>query len=492
MTSVAFEQIPLLINVPGSYVEFSTARASRGVSLMPHDALIIGQKLSAGAATAATIYAIDSEGDANVLFGTNSQVAQMCVAFKRQNPRTQLYAMGLADGGSAVSATGSFVWTGTATESRELVLYIGGVRVAVPVNKGDTAAAIETNALAQLALITTLSVTVAGNAAAGIDVTARHGGTIGNQIALGHSQLPGERVPAGISVTVTAMSSGATDPDYSAAVTAMGDDWYHTVISGLCTTTPIGLLKTELERRWGPLTMIEGQLFAALADSRANLSTFGDANNSWTFTLLGLEVSSLMPLPWQVAAAVGAESASQTQIDPARASTGVRLTGMYGARRGSRFTRAQQETLLGDGVSTLEVGIDGGLAIQRLITTYQTNALNVPDKSLRDLTSVRLLGALRYSLRGRIGTKFARFKLMDDGNPIPVGQPIVTPSAIRGEIIMLAQDWVALGWIENIDQLVEELVVVRNANDPNRVDCLLPPDLINNLLVFAAQIAPVG
>lgn len=490
--AVGFETIPLNINVPGSYVEFSTARAGRGVALLPHDSLLIGQMLTTGSALAATIYAVDSVSDGDTLFGPNSQLAEMVRAFKAQNRRGALYAMGLADGGSAVKAAGSITWTGTATEGRELVLYIGGKRVPIAVVKGDTAATLETKALAAFANATDLPVTVTADAGTGVDFTARHGGTIGNQIALGHSQLPGERAPAGIVVTVTPMAAGAVDPSYTAAITTLGEDQYHTIVTGVASVTPVGLLITELESRWGSARMIEGQLFAAWADTRANLSTLGDSYNSWTFTLLGLEQSPLLPLPWEVASQVGAESATQAQTDPARASTGIKLSGEYGARRGGRFTKSQQEQLLTDGVSTLEVGQDGSLAIQRLITTYQTNALGVPDKALRDLTAVRLLAALRYSLRARIGTKFARFKLADNGTQIPPGQPIATPDTVRSEIIALALDWVQLGWIENIKQFRDEIVVERDLNDPNRLNAMLPPDLINNLLVFAAQIAPVG
>jgi phage tail sheath gpL-like len=88
-------------------------------------------------------------------------------------------------------------------------------------------------------------------------------------------------VPGGLTVTVTAMSGGATDPSYTAAITAMAEDQYHTVVSGLCTSTVVGAFVTELESRWGPMRQIEGVLFAAFADTRANLTTLGNSFNSW-------------------------------------------------------------------------------------------------------------------------------------------------------------------------------------------------------------------
>lgn len=487
--AISFNSIPLVINTPGVFVEFDSSRAVRGAAIQPHDALIIGQKLAAGSMTAATVYSADSVDDARVLAGEGSQLALMVAAFKAANPLTALYVIGLADNGSAVAAAGSIVWTGTATESGELPLYIAGRRISIGVVSGDTAATVETNALAAIALVRDLPVTAAANAAAGVDFTARNGGTAGNQIFIGVAQLPGERTPAGLVFTVTAMASGATDPVYSGAVTAMADDQYHTIAAGLAVATPTGLLVTELESRWGPMRAIEGQLFVGKADTRANLTTLGNSFNSWTLTLLGSEVSALTPMPAEIAASVAGLSAQRAQVDPARALTGQVIPGASAAKRGLRFTRAERDILLSDGVSTVLASADGRLHIERLVTTYQTNAAGYPDTSLRDLTAVRTLAAMRYSARQRIGVKFFQFKLADDGTPIPPGQPIVTPKIVRAELVALGQDWIGLGWMENLDQYKEELLVERDASDPNRLNAILPPDLINNLLVTAMQIA---
>ena len=39
--------------------------------------------------------------------------------------------------------------------------------------------------------------------------------------------------------------------------------------------------------------------------------------------------------------------------------------------------------------------------------------------------------------------------------------------------------------VENADLFAKYLIVERNKDDPNRVDVLLPPDLVNQLRVFA-------
>jgi phage tail sheath gpL-like len=45
-----------------------------------------------------------------------------------------------------------------------------------------------------------------------------------------------------------------------------------------------------------------------------------------------------------------------------------------------------------------------------------------------------------------------------------------------------------LGLVENGDQFKADVVVERNASDPNRLDFVLPPDIINQFIVGAARI----
>ena len=487
--SITFNSIPLTINTPGAFIEFDASRAVKGLQLSPHDVVILAQKAASGSATANVPVLVRNANHAITLAGRHSMAAECVRAYKEVDSLTPVWLVPVSDDAGGTQATGSFVWTGTATEAGELVLYIGGRRVPVAVAVGASAASLETLALAALALVEDLPVTCAADAAAGVDVTAIHKGSCGNGIRLGVCLQAGETVPAGITVTVTQMSGGATDPSFTAAIAALGEDQYHTVIMGCNGSTGVAALVTELESRWGPMRAIEGQAFIAKAESQANLTTLGNSYNSWTLSLVGHELSALSRTPWEVAAQAAAISAAQTQVDPARETSGLPFVSMSAAHRGARFTRAERDTLLSDGVSTVKAASDGRMVVERLITTYQTNGNSIPDISLKDLYRVRTLAALRYTLRVRIGTKFARCKLTSDGEPIPAGQPMVSPSIIRSEILALFREWRELGWVENYAQFERELIVERDGSDPNRVNAIIPPDIINNFLVFAGQIA---
>ena len=62
---------------------------------------------------------------------------------------------------------------------------------------------------------------------------------------------------------------------------------------------------------------------------------------------------------------------------------------------------------------------------------------------------------------------------------------MVTPSIIRGELIAMYTKLEEKAIVENADLFAKYLIVERNKDDPNRVDVLLPPDLVNQLRVFA-------
>ena len=129
------------------------------------------------------------------------------------------------------------------------------------------------------------------------------------------------------------------------------------------------------------------------------------------------------------------------------------------------------------------------MEIERMVTTYQTAAGGVPDAAYRDVNSLLTLSFLRADFRAKMQTKFARFKLADDGARFLPGQPVITPRIGRAEAVAIFRGWESQGLVENGDAFKANLAVERNTNDRNRLDFLLPPDLINQLRVIGANIA---
>lgn len=61
----------------------------------------------------------------------------------------------------------------------------------------------------------------------------------------------------------------------------------------------------------------------------------------------------------------------------------------------------------------------------------------------------------------------------------------MTPAIFRGELVSEYAKMEKIGWVENAELFAANLIVERNADDPNRLDVLYPPDYINGLRVVA-------
>ncbi len=483
--AISFNSIPTSNRVPFVFVEFDSSGAVRGPTVQRWKALLFGQMLGTGTAVADKPILVTSREQARTLFGTGSMLAQMYEAFRASNATTDVWAIPQADAGAGTAATGTVTFTGTATATGTVDLYIAGQHVAVAVASGAAAATVATDTATAINALTTLPVTAA--AALGVvTITAKHKGLLGNSIdvRLGYY---GESLPAGISAAISALTGGATNPSVATALANIGDERYHAIAFPYTDTANLTLIETELANRWGPTTQNDGHAFTCAAGNVGSMSTLGSSRNSKHVTLVpGYRYPNP---PYELSASVCAVAAYYGQIDPARPFQTLPLAGILPPAISDRFTAAERNTLLYDGVSSLVTDPGGTVRIERLITTYQTNPAGADDTSYLDLNTVLTLSYLRADFRAYFQTKYPRHKLAGDGVRAAPGQAIMTPKLAKAEAIVKFRQWEDLGLVENIDQFKNELIVERNAQDPNRLDILLPPDLINQLITVGAKIA---
>lgn len=485
---LSFNLVPADIRVPGQYIEIDNSKAFRGLTGLPTKLLLIGQKLAAGTAAALTPVQLTSTDQAKTLFGKGSQLAHMAEAAFRVNRNSTLdiWAIPQVDNGAGVAATGAITFGGDPTESGTLNLYIGGRRVQIAVSASDTPANAAAALVTAITALPDLAVTavVDGVDTAKVNLTAKNKGVNGNKLDIRTNYYADESTPAGLTVTITAMSTGSGNPDITAVFAAIGDQWYTDFAVAYDDTTNIVALEDELQERFGPLKMIDGHAFIGVSDTHANLITKGSGRNSPHVTLMGAKGSPTPPHEW--AAALGAQCAYFGKQDPARPVQTLDLTGLMPPKITDRFTLVEQDLLLRNGISTFMVDDGDNIKIQRVITTYRENAFGAPDPSFLDVETLKTLSYLRFDTRAFIALNYPRYKLADDGTKFARGQAVVTPSVIRAALIARFQLWEEAGLVENIDQFKEDLIVERDTNDPNRLNALIPPDIINQLRVFAA------
>jgi phage tail sheath gpL-like len=486
---ISFNTIPADIRTPGQHIEFDSSRAVSGLPPIQNRVLIVGQMLAAGSADELTLQPVVEANQAVALFGRGSMLARMVAAYKKVDRYSEVVAIGLDDAGGSAAASGTLTVTGPATAAGTIALMIAGVRIPVVVASGAAAIAIASDIADAINALPDLPVTAAVGANPNehvVTVTARNKGTAGNEINLRHSHYAGEALPAGVGLAIVAMAAGAGDPDIDDVWSVIGDNAYRTLIVGVIDATIAGKIKAELDDRWGAERMLETVAYAAKPGSQGTLAAFGAALNSELLTVLGTGLSPTWPA--EAAAIYGAVCGYYTAIDPARPTQTLQLTGMVSPRADDLFTRAQREALLRDGIATFTADAAGTCRIERSITTYQTDAFALPDVAWLDLETVTTLGYLRASLRTRIAQKFPRTKLADDDTRYGAGQAVVTPRVIRAEIIALAREWEEAGLVEGLDQFIADLIVERDSSDPNRVNALVPPDIVNQFRSFAAAI----
>ncbi len=65
----------------------------------------------------------------------------------------------------------------------------------------------------------------------------------------------------------------------------------------------------------------------------------------------------------------------------------------------------------------------------------------------------------------------------------------MTPKIIKGEIVAQYGLMIYDGHVENMQAFKSALIVERSSTDPNGVECVFPPDLINQLRRFNVRAA---
>ena len=484
---ISFNEIPTNVRVPFVYVEFDSSRAVQGAALMPYRCLVIGQKLAAGTVAALVPTRVTSAAQGATYFGKGSMLAAMLEAQLANNNLTETWAVALADDAAGNEAVGSIA-VGGVVAAGTIALYIAGRRLRIGVTAGQTLAQIATAIAAAITADTSLPVTAAvdGEVTTKVNVTARHKGEAGNGIDIRHSYFDGEDLPTGLTLTIVDMVGGTANPDIADVWAVIGDEHYNVITMPYTDAANLVALETELADRWGPLRMIEGMAFAAARGTHSELGTLGDSRNSPHLSVMNAAASPTPPYEW--AAAVAGVVAYYGNIDPARPFQTLPIKGVLAPRVEDRFTMQENNLLLYDGISTHSVDAGGVVRIQRLITTYKVNAQGAEDIAYLDVTTPLTLAYLRYDFRNYILRKYPRHKLADDGTIYGVGQAVITPKVGRAEAIARFRLWESMALVEGGDQFKADLICERNDKDPNRLDWMLPPDLVNQFVIGGVQI----
>ena len=498
--AISFNNIPTTIRTPGAYIEIDNSRALKGLIANPHKVLILGQKhITEGTAVLNTLYAITRDNLADGYFGAGCNLARMCNVFKKNNQITEVFAMALSGGTVAASAVIHFSIALShaagivSTNNEEVHLLVNGSKFDLALTSGWSVTDVNSAMKALIEANSNVGVIASTTATSELTLQAVDSGVIGNYLDARFNYYEGQSDPTCFADSATLSNFGVGGigvgtVDVGDAWTVIENEQFHHIIVPWIDDTNLDALESELNDRFKPLEDKQGHGYTSARGTQASCTTEGNARNSPYTTYLGVNDSPTDPAEW--AAALGAVASYNLNNDPARPLHTLKLANILPPPTASRFTREERDILLYDGVSTFTVDSTGNVLIERIITTYQTNSLGIPDASYLDIETLFTLSEIRYQYKARMITRFlaTRQKLADDTFPAQPGMNVVRPKDVKAESISLFTLLRDRGLIENLDDFIENIIVERNDTDANRVDVLLPPDLINQFRILAGVI----
>lgn len=476
--NIAFDNIPPTIRKPGSYTEFNSSLAVRSLPINTPKLAIIAQKIAAGTATADVPIQVFSEQDAIDYGGQGSQAHLCCKAALAANPNVTLFLVPIDDAVGTL-ATGEIVVTGIASSTGNFDIWIGNVNINIPVTDGDAvndiAAAIDTAINAKEHLTPVVASVVTDT----VTLTANNDGLLGNNVPVSSKNT-------GVGTTALTIAqpgdtiAGATDPSIATALTNLLTADYNLIYVANNDATNLGLLATHLAARSAPTEGKPAVGVFGYTGVQATLETLtGTTLNYERITAAYLKYSKTTENPHSLDYEVGAAYASiiAKETDPAKPLNQQILSGIAPPDLSQRLSRTQQESLLLNGATPLEVFPGEQIGIVRAITTYTTNAAGILDIAYLDLTTVRTLDFVKLAIETRQSNVFGRSKLND--------RVVLAVRSQALDVLFLLE---GLEIVEKVAENAALLIVERDSSDPNRVNLAIPSDVVNGLHVLANRI----
>ncbi len=491
---ISFANIPANIKVPLYWVEVDPSMA--GLPTINLRALLVGVKIDAGDAPPDIPLPIGSQAQADAAFGEGSELSRMFKAFFANNFANEVWGLPVAEPVGAAAATGTIDVTDVPQAAGTIHLYISGEHVPVNVSTTDTTATIAQAITDAVNSDPTLPVTAAVSAVggSGVDLTAVFKSINGNEISVTmnyYGSRGGEQTPVGLDITLPAtgfLTGGTGTPSFDNAILNIGEEPFEYVAMPYTDSDSLFDWDQEFgftdQGRWGWQRELFGHVFSAKRGTYADLLLFGDQYNSGVEIIMAFEVASPSPsFEWVAAYAAKAQRALIN--DPARPLQALTLNQIKAAQIHQRFDFVELNSLASTGLAIQKIGGDNQPMIAREQTTYQVNQYGQPDDAYELVTTLATLAKLLRNQKHAITSKFPRHKLADDGTKFGPGQAIVTPGIIKAELVSEYQQDMYNGLVENLAAFKQYLIVERDPNDPNRANVLYPPDLINQLRIFA-------
>ena len=472
-------RIPDNYKIPGPNTQIDPSQAGTPVS--PKWILLVGHPTAA------------SNVPPNKAVAWGSMLARMFAIFFAGVTSVPIYCLPVPAPAAGVAATGAITVTAAPTVAGTYPLYIAGQKVQIGIVSADTTATVAAKIAAAINAAADLPVT-ASAAAAVVTLTCKWAGLTGNDINVQDCYLGrygGEQLPAGLAVTYPTggqLSGGTGTPAFTSTLAGLGDAPYKFVGLPVNDSGSYAVWDQEYgftdSGRWGPYRQSYGQIFSARRGAYADQATWGPTNNSPVISTMAFELQSPSPV-WEWAAAYTAAAAFSINAYAAQPLQTLPLVGVLPAPKAYRWNKTQLNALAQVGLAIQGTDLYGGSTniptILREQSNYQKNSYGQTDNAYELVTTLATLDERYTRVRQALTDKFPRCALANDGTKFGAGKPIVTPLMIKAEMVSEYRDMETDGLVENADLYIANLSVTRSNTEPNTVEVLDPPDIVNQL-----------
>jgi phage tail sheath gpL-like len=425
------------VNQPN--VTVSILPANVAVPNASQQVLFVGQKNGGTATAGELVQNILNDNAENALFGEDSQLAAMIRDARAINETTQFDAISLDDNGGGVAATGNITISTPSTDSGELVVIVGSEEnhaYSIAVSSGESATSIGDKIEAAINGDSKSQVT-AVNTTGDVALTAVNAGTLGNGITL---KVNGS--VAGVTVALTAMSGGTTDPVLTGVFDVVGKKRYQTIVFPYADVSEV---ETFLDERFNANNaVLDGVAITAQTDTLANhLSALGTLNSQSivymcdeTVDLTLHKGAAQVELPYSKAAQVAAVRSLRltdgSDITDLVISANGSLDAFGGSAIASKpyfntnmanlplyeigigFDDVEVEQLLDAGGSVIgNNSANNGVILGEIVTTYKTDNAGNPDISFKFLNYVDTASNAREYFFNNLKARFAQSRLTE-------------------------------------------------------------------------------
>lgn len=493
--------------VPGIYPEINFAQGAASGNSTAYEACLIGNKTTAGTATAGTvIYGPDTvvpmqtEQDVKTLFGAGSELHIMWRAFTRVNKSTTLRAIVVAESGGT-AASGTITIATTATASGNLRVWVGREFVDVAIATGDTATVIGDALAAAVNAMDHWPVT-ATNGSGTVTLLAKIKGPRGNQIRIMGAIQSSGTIATTVSPTAdTALTSGATADTNATALSTLSTHRHYYLVSAAGDATQLGALATQVNTQAMPITNQRQRVFAGAVGTLSASNAIAVGINNPRVEITWSERSDMTEAELAANAAAIYSLGELNTDNPRTNYIGYGNTAKSAetwfvpAPRDASYhpSRTSIKSALNNGLSPIGVNANGSTYLVDRITTRSLSG-SIQDYRIRDAHKVTICDLFADELCTKLALNHSEKRIADEpgeGEKFP-GRNVLIPSIARADVNGLLDKFASNDLLQSVETIKSETVVQRESSPTTRMGIRVPLRPIDNVKQFAVAIDQVA